>query len=213
MERIVHFIKHRLYLLIALVLASCALEVSDGPTEESGTGESPPDDTFAVAEQPLTAADVAWWRGLTQIERNQAILDRAYRDIGIDVKMQCKPWVQRVVPDASRGVATVPATSPDPAGWYWQMNAYAIRYYGNIRYVKPGWIVQMNLKKTDGTITPHTAIVVGVSSSGVNWIDSNFYSKTQPNVVTVHFMTFTDFERITYINGQYKYSLYYIGGG
>jgi hypothetical protein len=213
MDSTIRSFNRRFFLAVTLVLAGCAMEVGEaGDDPDTGPdpgADAPPD--VEVASQPLSAADAAWWRGLGQSGRNQVILDRAARDINQPVGVQCKPWVQRVVTDASRGAATVPTTAPDPAGWYWQPNAYAIRYYGSISAVRPGWIVQMNLRKADGTISPHTAIVVGVSTSGIFWIESNYDSK-HPNTVYTRFQTFADFERQTYINGQARYSLYYIGG-
>lgn len=211
MDYAIRSLQRKLVFITALAFAGCAMEVSDEATEESGVGESPPpDDEVGVAEQELTSADYAWWRGLSQIERNQAILDRAYRDLDRNVGVQCKEWAQRVVSAASRGVAVVPLTAPDATGWYWRAGKYATRVYTNIRNVRPGWIVQMNLRLTNGGTGPHTAIVVGVAASGVYWVESNYAVR---NTVQLRFQTFADFERQTYINGQYRYSVYYINGG
>jgi hypothetical protein len=210
MDYAIRSLQRKLILLVALVLAGCAMEVSDEATEEERAGESPPDDDVTGTEQALTSADYAWWRGLSQIERNQAILDRAYRDLDRNVGVQCKPWVQWVVSEASRGVATVPLTAPNAYGWYWQPGRYATRVYTNIRNVRPGWIVQMNLRFANGSVGPHTAIVVGVASSGVYWVESNY---AVPNTVKLRFQSYADFERLTYISGQYRYSVYYINGG
>jgi hypothetical protein len=68
--------------------------------------------------------------------------------------------------------------------------------------------------KSHAFTNPHTAIVAGKTSTGVNFVDSNYVDhKTTPNKVGTHFMSFTDFEALTLENGVYQYSVYYIAGG
>lgn len=184
---------------------SCGGEAEpDAPSGVSPDESSP--DTSPSAE---ISALYSWWGSLSQSARNAAILDRGYRDIGRYVGTECKGWVQRVVAEASRGAATVPYTYPNAYGWSWYWNSSAIGISTNIRYVQPGWIVQMNRWLPGGGITPHTAIVVGRSAYGVYWIESNFSAS---NTVSLRFERFEDFERATYIYGVYRYTVYYIGG-
>ena len=173
------------------------------------TSDEPPTD---VQASTLTTVDQLWWRGLSQNDRNQVILDRTSQDIGNYVGLNCKLWVQNVVSGASRHAASVPPTSPDANGWVWTPNAYAVRVYANINTAQPGWIVQMNRRNSSGGITPHTAIVVGRSSYGIYWVDSN-YAIVPDNVVRLHSESFADFDRATYISGAYRYSMYYVSGG
>lgn len=201
------FSKNALFVAIALL------------TSVSCGGESYLDDEneVGVSEQEITASQ---WKAASQSTRNQMILDRAARDIGRYVGIQCKPWVSKVVSDASSGTATVSptVTSPwntkvDPYGWALSpSSAYTIGMSTDIRNVQPGWIVQMRLHNpvTHAFTYPHTAIVAGRTTTGVNFVDSNYVAT---NTVGTHFMTFADFEAKTYENGAYQYSVYYIGGG
>lgn len=187
----------------------------------SGDPSIQEDVDVGTVEQSYTAAQ---WRALSQTARNQVILDRTAQDLGKVVGIQCKPWVSKVVSEASTGVASVTQTVTSPtnmttnsSGWaLYQPSAYTIGMSTNIRNVQPGWIVQMRLhdKTTHVFTNPHTAIVVGKTSTGVNFVDSNYVDhKITPNKVGTHFMSFTDFEALTLENGVYQYSVYYIGGG
>jgi hypothetical protein len=187
----------------------------------SGDPSMQEEDDVGTVQQSYTAAQ---WKALSQTSRNQLILDRTAKDIGKVVGIQCKPWVSKVVLEASTNVASVTQTVTSPTdmttnaeGWaLYQPHAYAIGMSSNIRDVQPGWIVQMRLhNSTSHAFTnPHTAIVVGKTSTGVNFVDSNFVNhKTAPNTVGTHFMSFTDFEAQTLENGVYQYSVYYISGG
>lgn len=155
-----------------------------------------------------TDADRAWWRSLSQGARNQAILDRAAKDIGKYVGLNCKKWVQKVVPEASRGVVTIPQTLPyaDGSGWYWDYSPYVVGMSGGIRAVQPGWIIQMNWLLGEGW-TPHTAIVVGKTSTGVYLIESNWCNPPCYKV-NLRWVSFTDFDA-----KAFRYTVYYITGG
>ncbi|TAN58324.1 hypothetical protein EPN15_01445 [Patescibacteria group bacterium] len=153
-----------------------------------------------------TEANKAWWRNLSQGARNQAIVDRAAQDIGKYVGLNCKKWVQQVVPAASRGVVNIPLTLPEADGWYWDYSPYVVGMSGGIRAVQPGWIIQMNWLLSKGW-TPHTAIVVGKTSTGVylvesNWCDPPCYK------VGLRWVSFTDFDA-----KAFRYTVYYITGG
>lgn len=153
-----------------------------------------------------TDADRAWWRSLSQGVRNQAIVDRAAQDIGKYVGLNCKRWVQDIVPQASHGVVTIPQTLPyaDGSGWYWGYSPYVVGMSG-IRAVRPGWAVQMNWILSNGTWTPHTFIVIGVTSSGMYVAESNWAKSLS---VTTRYVSFTEFEV-----KAFRYSVYYITGG
>lgn len=180
-----------------------------GPEPESDDPDS--DQIEGDQKSLVTYADITWWRGLSQAARNQLILERAYRDLGVNVGKNCKEWVQlSVVPGASRGVASVPATYPNPDGWTWYWGPYATVQYTNIRQAQPGWIVQMEIPLKAGGRTPHTAIVFGRSATGIYWLDSNWRGDT---TVRLHFQTFAEFESWTLVNGTYRYSVYSISGG
>ena len=51
------------------------------------------------------------WSNLTQQQRNQAIIDRAYQNNNMYVGQNCKEWVRTVVYAASGNHVTVPATT------------------------------------------------------------------------------------------------------
>ncbi len=188
--------RYRLAVLALSVFAAC-----DMPEDEIGGLPTP------------TSADRAWWRNLRQVDRDRLILDRASRDLDKYVGVECKPWVQRIVPEASRNVASVPLTADGGYGWYWNPGPYLVGMSVNIRYVQPGWIVQMRRTTATGGIGPHTAIVYARVADGIWWIDSNFYHTSQPNVVKMHFESFAAFDRAVCSTGPCTYSVYAIGGG
>ena len=142
---------------------------------------------------------IAGWHEWSQTTRNQAIVDKSYADLG-KWGGQCKKWVQKVVSLASGGAVTIPGNMPDPNDYRWYSGAYVVGMITNIRNVKPGWIVQMKFKSNG---VPHTFIVVGVTSSGMYVVESN-YNKNE--MVGLRFWTFTDFDTKV---GSF-YSLYYI---
>jgi hypothetical protein len=114
--------------------------------------------------------------------RVQAILTRANRDLNVYVGIECKPWISRIVKDAT-GV-TVPSTSPDAYGWSWSASNHFNQVWG-IGSAVVGDFVQLNYVKG----RPHTFLITSVSSTGVNVIESN-WSKSL--MVTSRFIPFTD---------------------
>ncbi len=204
--------KRKMFVRVVFISMVATAPISCGYQDFSEEETDVPHENTETDQQSFTLADQAWWRNLSQMERNQVILDRTSRDIGVYVGVNCKLWTQRVVAEASRGVVSVPTTYPDAYGWTWNYSPYAVRVYADIRTVQPGWIVQMNRWNTSGGVTPHTAIVVGRSSYGLYWVDSN-YAVVPDNVVRLHSESFTDFEHATFIYGTYRYSMYYVSGG
>lgn len=173
-------------------------EISDAAgTTEIGENVKPPD----------LARVMTSWSSMTQAERNMAILYRADRDNGRYVGLNCKEWVRRVLLDASGGLVYLPQTLPNESGWYFAYSRYLVGMCGGIRYVNQGWIVQMNWRRTDGVIIPHTLIIAGRSPSGIYVIESNWCMN---NCMTVAYrwISFTDFEA-----RAVRYSCYYVTGG
>ena len=195
-----------LFLVAIMGVSGCMMEME---------GENAID--LGVNQEAFTAAQ---WKALSQTARNGAILDRAGQDLGQNVGLQCKPWVSLVVSSASTGVASTTQTVTSPTnmttnanGWAWyQPSQFIVGMSTNIRYVQPGWIIQMRLHDptTHAFINPHTAIVQAISGSGVTFVDSNYVGT---NTVGTHYMTFSDFEARVLENGVYQYSVYYVGGG
>lgn len=153
----------------------------------------------AIAGQPS-------WSNMSQSGRNQAIANQARSySSGQNVGVQCKPWVQNVVRDASRGMSYPPQNASN--GYQWQNggsgSSYSQPHY--IPYREPiygassGDIVQMMWQNRNGTSYPHTAIVTGRYNGGMNWTDSNWYGN---NSVNTHNVSYDDFRRAT--NGRYS---------
>lgn len=143
-----------------------------------------------------------WHDQLTQSQRDHAIIDRAYQDLGKNVDLNCKNWARKVVYDASAGGVTIPQTLPDADGWYWawDWNIEEICIYPE--YFRPGAILQMNWLKRDGTITPHTAIVSEMTSTGMYLLESNWIGS---NTVGRRFVSFSEFySKVT------RYTVHYI---
>ena len=141
---------------------------------------------FATAA--FAAARVGW-HGLTQTERNTRIVERAMEDLGDNTGMSCKVWVQNVVNDASDGAVYPPQNLND---YTWRSHPYVHRYphpFPNSGFRK-GQIIQMRWHQENGTTTPHTAIVVSKTSTGMTWIECNW---SAPNVVSTRTVSFSTF--------------------
>ena len=147
-----------------------------------------------------------WWESLSQVQRNQQIVNGAWQDYGKTFDSwngQCKVWVQNMVHynSVSQGHVWLPSNNPAPNDWYWSNDPYYhdVGMSGGIESVQPGWIVQMHL--TSGNA--HTAVVVYKDSSGVGFIESNWPLGSY----TVHYryVTFSVFKsQVT------MYSVHYI---
>lgn len=147
------------------------------------------------------------WGGASQGGRNQQIVNRARQDVGRNVGMECKPWAQNVVRDASRGMSYPPQNAPN--GYQWQGGGYGSSYYqpSYIPYrepiygAQPGDIVQMMWQNRNGTSYPHTAIVTDRYNNGMSWTDANWYGDQS---VYTHNVSYDDFRRAAGSN----YSVY-----
>jgi hypothetical protein len=181
-------------LVAAVVTAACS---------ESNSVTAPEQLDLKPRAVNATYSDRAWWYNLSQTSRVNYILNRAKADNGKYVGVECKPWVQRVFPSASRNVVDVPPTYPNASGYSWYSSPYFVKA-GSITSVLPGDVVQM---RWNGG--PHTFIVVSRQSTGLTVIDSNFSSKTKPNYVQIHSITFKEFAAKT---GGY-YTVYRVTSG
>lgn len=135
-----------------------------------------------IVTVPVQAAG---WHSWSQSARNQHILDETYSYVNDYVGQSCKVWVQTIVSDASGGAATVPPNHPSLYMWY-SGDDVAGRS-GPIEFAVPGEIVQMLL--SDG-VTPHTAIVLGISSGGITFVESNWQNDEVVRIRNVPFSTF-----------------------
>ena len=146
--------------------------------------DDPISDDMPAAPAALSTS----WHALSQSQRNQKILDRAYKDLGKnlgDPAGQCKTWVQAVVYGASGGKVYPPKTDmkhkdrwiDDPEN---TDSEYCIGRCGPITSARPGEIVQVRWKENyvDPPLNLHTFIVVSVSASTITVIDSNRKNKT-----------------------------------
>jgi len=204
--------KTKFCVLVSFLLALGLLSLMTGcgqeeqsvtaPLESMDLGE-PDAPAFEEQAEKATAAQKAWWRGLSQATRNQAIIERAWRDNGRYVGLNCKEWARVVVYDASRSVVNLPATMPNASGWYFAPSPY-LRSLSGIRAAFPGCVVQTNWKLANGSITPHTLIVTSSGPSGIGVIECNW----TPLTVTTRFISFTEFER-----QALRYTCYYVIGG
>ncbi len=142
--------------------------------------------TTAAAAMAATVG----WHGLLQSQRNSRILTRANQDLNINVGVECKEWVQRVVNSASGGVVTVP-TNRSNTEWRSSTDCYKYPHPFNIEWVQPGQIIQMHWRnQSNPNQYPHTAIVLRKSNSGMTWIDSNWFGD---RTVRTHTITFSQF--------------------
>jgi len=209
-------LKIGLMLLLGFGLAGCDL-LSKDPTAPRVSGQpSTTDTTTRRIDRPLVTpmasqADINWWRSMSQVSRNMAVLDAAYANYFYRASLDrqspyapwsggytCKTWVQQVVvPDASRGVATVP---PNNGSCSWYSNCYTTVYTGGIRNVGQGMIIQT---RWGGGL--HTAIVYARDSNGMWWIDCNWSLDSR---IRIHYVSFSTFNA----NSGGCYTVYQIGG-
>ena len=132
------------------------------------------------------------WEGWSQAERNRRILDYAWQDLGKNVGLNCKQWVQsKVLPLASQQHVVLPANSSPDYTWADDPHQHAIPMSMPIESAQPGNLVQMHLKSTN---QPHTAIVYAINSSAVTFIESNWFQDSSPNTVHVRTIGISDFK-------------------
>lgn len=193
------------------------LKVLYGP--EPKTAETPDQASASGIQKPGaglyggTYANQQWWRGLPQNYRNEYICTEAFSEMvalggGVDQFSRpsgynCKTWANHVVSVASRGVASLPASS----SWCrWYSGTYVtVAGYGpsgvNIRGAARGNIVQASWGKY-----PHTMIVWLMGGSGLYVIDCNMDLR---GGLKIHYISFADFEN----KSGGCYTVYQVIGG
>lgn len=140
-------------------------------------------------------AATTWFGNLTQAQRGQYIINRAWQDYGNPVGVNCKDWARRVVNEVSGWKATIPSTYPDASGWSWYQHQdvqhinyvpYSYPIYGAVQ----GNIIQMNTLSG----TPHTAIVSAkyIGSGWLELIESN-WSPPYQKIVSSRWITLSNF--------------------
>lgn len=146
------------------------------------------------------------WHGMTQAQRNNALINRAYQEVNTKGG-QCKEWIQKMVYAASGNHVWLPVNNPSPNDWYWvsdQPRWHPTGMSTMLEWITPGYIIQMRL---DGGI-PHTAIVASKDSMGLTLIDSNWFIQSAPEIVKIHYITYTAlYEKL---EQPYSFSVYYI---
>lgn len=161
-----------------------------------------------------TIANQNWWRGLSQGTRNEAICQTAYNHMvslgggynrfSSPSGYNCKTWVQMyVVPNASRGVATIPQSTSWctwASGQYVQLAGYGPAGL-SIRGAERGQIAQASWGNY-----PHTMIIWARDAYGVQVIDCNMDLR---GGLEIHYITFNDFESRS--GGCYR--IYQVIGG
>lgn len=162
-----------------------------------------------------TSADKTWWKGLSQGQRDAAVLNAAvseYNRLKAEQNTntpysgyQCKPWANHIVPIASRGVAYLPGMA-SYCMWYPGTYVRAVGYGPagvTIEGARPGHIVQMQWGSG-----PHTAIIYSVDAYGMNWIDSNFHLPYDYRL-RIHYIKYSDF----HTKSSDCYTVYQVIGG
>lgn len=171
------------------------LELSENSVLATGAEDVP---AAPALHEPLMHRE---WHDLSQSQRNQKILQRAYQDLG-QKKGQCKPWVQDVVFAASNGAVYPPKNHPLKDRWRNDPkntdSEYCIGRCGPITSASPGEIVQVRWK---ANVNPpdnlHTFIVVSVNASDSN--GKNKQSVRKRTLQTSNFNKIADSFSIYYI--------------
>ncbi len=196
---------------VAAFFVGCSEEQSSNPVTSAVTPTdntvNPLDSVEGQKDQLQPMAATKTWSQYTQAERNMAIVYRAYDNIGQYVGQNCKEWVRTVVYSASNGMVTLPATLPNASGWYFGYSRYLVGMSGGITSVHQGSLVQMRWRLDNGTITPHTMIILYRASNGVMVIESNWCQSNCMRVNT-RFITFTEFN-----SHVVNYTTYTVTGG
>lgn len=147
------------------------------------------------------------WTSLTQNQRNQAIKDAGYADLGNTSGGECKVWVRNIVKSASSLAGgpqrNIPSTKNPPNDYMWEDDSYAIGQSTTMQLAPIGWIIQMRLKRASNPSLhiPHTAILYSRDSNGFTFLDSNWLGDS---TVRLHYMTFTDFYNKLFGPGQFS---------
>ena len=156
-------------------------------------------------------ADTPWssslpWHLKTQFARNVAITSVASGYIGQWTGKSCKNWVRDTIISASGSHVVIPPNLDAPYDYMWQYDSSGHTSGTNmpIANVLPGYVVQMHL--TSGW--PHTAIVLGVTSSTITFIESNWDST--PGIDSDAYVRTRSITHAQFYSGVTSYSVYVI---
>jgi hypothetical protein len=151
------------------------------------------------------------WHQMTQAQRNLTIISAAiswtsgtlYTGQG-----ECKGWVKTIVLNASGGLVSLPATLSNNYQWATSGSGTPqyILYPNScvpIQNAQAGCIVQMCYKNNDGSVSPHTMIIIAMHASSMDIIDCNFHGDDRIRYANMLFTTFNN-------AACGLYSLYYI---
>lgn len=156
-----------------------------------------------AAEGVSAGSFLNWWHNLMQSQRNAHIIARAQQDVGVNVQQSCKEWVRTVVLNASGNTVTIPPNSSNDTRW--QSHSYCRRYAPPVSMAnfRVGYIIQMRWRNQNGVSNPHTAIILSRTSSGMDWIESNWQGD---QTVRIRHVSFSQFNQAVGSN----YSVYKI---
>lgn len=139
---------------------------------------------------PVSEAQTVAWQQMTDSQRREAIVSRAFQDLGRDVGLQCKPWVRDVIRNS--GGPAIPRTFEaqyDPYNLARWSDDYTVTPIWRARYdntfiidfvaygLKRGHVVQWR----PHVGLEHTFIITAVATSYIDVIHSNYTTK---NTVT-----------------------------
>ncbi len=149
----------------------------------------------------------AGWHDLSQTMRDHEIFYAAQSEIGY-TGGQCKVWANHIVVKASSSVVSLPTTTNNGYGYTWNPSPDVGQLFVGLEndQVHIGMIVQMRVRYANGTYGPHTAIIYQKDSTGVTWIESNYYGDSR--VTATRRQTYTQFYGS--LETSSSYSIYYI---
>lgn len=147
---------------------------------------------LSLVSTTAVAATAMPWRKLTASAKVEAIISRASRDEGQNVGQECKPWVQAVVSDATGGAVKVPSTTDGGSGSAWQEGAGVAGACIPVGNIRRGQIIQMRWRNRNGTVYPHTAIVLRNTGGTLTIIDANWKGD---RVVRTHSWSVSEFSQ------------------
>jgi len=139
----------------------------------------------------ISSSAFAGWHDWTQAQRNQAIVNEAYSWTNGIFGNECKVFAYNVVKNASSGCVLLPGNNGNCS---WKYSPNVTGRSQDIAYVLPGEIIQMQVTYNDGTIGPHTAIVVAKDLYGITFKESN-WCLHDCQLVGTRYITFINFRK------------------
>ncbi len=124
----------------------------------------------------VVAAPPTPWKKLTPSAKVEAIIARASLDEGRNVRQECKPWVQAVVANATGGAVKVPLTTEGGYGSAWHDGPGVSGACVPVGSIRRGQVIQMRWRNRNGSVLPHTAIVLRNAGGTLTVIDANWKS-------------------------------------